>query len=176
MEHPHPERERGRSRRRSQSFRKPFQAFKSILARKLRLDRSDSRDRSPPPSFTHGTIEHAHSVPVDPTDIPLYLPIHIDLSGAIITPEESVKIGTVVCNCDSPSVPNTLPSKFCLLQSRLPSYVKMIIMLLVPLLYQRCLTPTVGPTNLFLFFSAWIPPVSQFYLDARWGMRFRSSI
>ena len=107
MENPHPERERGRSRRRSQSFRKPFQAFKTILARKMRLDRSDSRDRSPPPSFTHGTIEHAHSVPVAPTDIPLYLPIHIDLSGAIITPEESVKIGTVVCNCDSPSVPNT---------------------------------------------------------------------
>ena len=107
MENPHPERERGRSRRRSQSFRKPFQAFKTILTRKMRLDRSDSRDRSPPPSFTHGTIEHAHSVPVAPTDIPLYLPIHIDLSGAIITPEESVKIGTVVCNCNTPSIPNT---------------------------------------------------------------------
>ena len=107
MENPRPERERGRSRRRSQSFRKPFQAFKTILARKKRLDRSDSRDRSPPPSFTQGTIEHAHSVPVNPADIPLYLPVHIALTGTIITPEEYVKIGTVICNCNNPNIPNT---------------------------------------------------------------------
>lgn len=91
--------ERGRPRHRSQSFRKPFQAFKSILARKLKLNRSLSRDRSTSlPRFTSGSISHAHSVP-ESNIVPLYLPIHIDLSGAIIAPEETTKIGSVICSC-----------------------------------------------------------------------------
>ena len=58
-----------------------------------------SRDRSPLPHFTSGTIIHAHSIVVDPNVVPLYIPIHIDLSGAIIAPDDDQKIGSVLCDC-----------------------------------------------------------------------------
>ena len=95
----HPTPERGRQRRRSQTFRKPFKAFKQILTRKTNLNRSASRDRSTSvPRFTAGTISHAHSIP-DPNTVPLYLPINVDPSGSIIAPEQTTKIGLVICNC-----------------------------------------------------------------------------
>ena len=99
MDTSHPIPERGRARQRSQSFRKPFHQIKSIWRRKTKLNRSMSRDRSPIPSFTSGTIIHAHSIVVDPNVVPLYIPIHIDLSGAIIAPDEDQKIGSVLCDC-----------------------------------------------------------------------------
>ena len=99
MDPSHPIPERGRARRRSQSFRKPFHQIKSIWKRKSKLNRSMSRDRSPLPQFTSGTIIHAHSIVVDPNVVPLYIPIHIDLSGAIIAPDDDQKIGSVLCDC-----------------------------------------------------------------------------
>ena len=113
MDTSHPIPERGRARQRSQSFRKPFHQIKSIWRRKTKLNRSVSRDRSPIPSFTSGTIIHPHSIVVDPNVVPpsipihiddpnvvpLYIPIHIDLSGAIIAPDEDQKIGAVLCDC-----------------------------------------------------------------------------
>ena len=99
--------ERGRARLRSQSFKRPFQSFKAILARKMNLNRSLSRDRSTsPPRFSSGVILHAHSVPTEPTLVPLYLVIHVDPNGAIIAPEESSKIGTVICSCAEQSQTN----------------------------------------------------------------------
>ena len=40
--------------------------------------------------------------------MPLYIPIHIDLSGAIIAPDEDQRIGSVLCNCGHFHTTNTV--------------------------------------------------------------------
>ena len=110
--------ERGRPRRRSGSFRKPFKSFKQILTRRKNTNRSASRDRSTSlPRFSSGIIDHAHNIQADPNLVPLYLPIHIELSGAILAPDESTKVGTVICSCGPQSHVSNVP-KHILFSSR----------------------------------------------------------
>ena len=97
--------ERGRQKtRRSLPFN-PFISMKSILSRKLRLNRSLSRERSSsPPRFVSGIVEHAHQFEPDnqtPTP-PIYLVVHIDLNGSILPPDPSSKFGALVCECSDP--------------------------------------------------------------------------
>ena len=97
--------ERGRQKtRRSLPFN-PFISMKSILSRKLRLNRSLSRERSSsPPRFVSGIVEHAHqSEPDNQTQTPpIYLVVHIDLNGSILPPDPSSKFGALVCECSDP--------------------------------------------------------------------------
>ena len=91
--------ERGRPRQKAQRFRGPFDSIKSILNRKLNLNRSLSRDRSSSlPKFSQGTVSHAHNISTEGPP-PLYLTLNIDQSGAIIRPEQNAKVGTCICNC-----------------------------------------------------------------------------
>ena len=84
-----------------QKFRKPFTHLKNIFSRKLKIDRSPSRERSTScPKLSSFVLLHPHNVaPTDTPKAPLYLQLNINSQGSILRPDRSSKLGLCLCSC-----------------------------------------------------------------------------
>ena len=84
-----------------QKLRKPFIHLKNILSRKLKIDRSPSRERSTScPKLSSFVLLHPHNVAsADTPKAPLYLQLNINSQGSILRPDKSAKLGLCLCSC-----------------------------------------------------------------------------
>ena len=84
-----------------QKFRKPFTHLKNIFSRKLKIDRSPSRERSTScPKLSSFVLLHPHNVAsTDTPKAPLYLQLNINSQGSILRPDRSSKLGLCLCSC-----------------------------------------------------------------------------
>ena len=121
MTHQQQQQQRGR-----QKFRKPFTHLKNIFSRKLKIDRSPSRERSTScPKLSSFVLLHPHNVAsTDTPKAPLYLQLNINSQGSILRPDRSSKLGLCLCSCgrdfSNPHINKNVTFSTKVLQSTLP--------------------------------------------------------